>query len=409
MGLWKNHQIKIEDRGYGDSDKVICSAHIRDSFISEKIRYSHNKGKCSFCEKNRNVLPFNEILAIISPVVKRDYLPAVDTAIYDSETKEYLDTIIDPYDFVYYELNEYLGVEDDAVLQELLNNLSFEDRISPYRNKLRIRQEEQDLSAWDEYCELVIKSELSAEQIISISGKKNISDELEAIRGTLDHVWHYCKEQNLIITLYGLSSQYRAHRYYRCVNYLPLYNADEPKFADLPFLSATLIGTAPAKLVKDNRMSEAGDMMFYGADDKKTAMIEVGEDGVNPITMGTFCSNKMFRVLDLSEISTWKCPSIFDIENAERRNTWFFLREFMERISEEKINENSYKPTQVFTKYIQRKTALKGIKYKSSKTGKSCYVLFVVNRDCLDPNDKRDSGRNQLIMEKVEQLPFEVE
>ena len=78
----------------------------------------------------------------------------------------------------------------------------------------------------------------------------------------------------------------------------------------------------------------------------------------------------------------------------------------MDRISEEKVDEDSYKPTQVFIKYIQRKTDLQGIKYKSSKTGKGCYVLFVVNRDCLDPDDKRDSGRNQLIVEKVEQLSF---
>ena len=46
-------------------------------------------------------------------------------------------------------------------------------------------------------------------------------------------------------------------------------------YAGLSFIPATLVGTASAKLVKDNRMSEVGDMMFYGADDKKIAMIEV--------------------------------------------------------------------------------------------------------------------------------------
>ena len=407
MGLWKNHLIEIESRGYGDSDKFICSAHINDAFISEKIRYSHNNGKCSFCGKYRNVLPFNDILKLIADYINYDYLPADGNAIYDSEEKEYIEPVIDPYDFVYDELNSYLLIEDEVVLKELFDKLSFEDRVSPYRIKLRERQEDLDLEAWDEYCRLVKSCPFSAEQIVSISDKEESTEIVEAIRGMLDYVWGYCKDQYLVKTIYGLSSQYRAHRYYRCVNYLPMYGKNKPEYAGLSFIPATLVGTAPAKLVKDNRMSEAGDMMFYGADDKKTAMIEVGFGGANPITMGTFCSNKRFRILDLSEISKWKCPSIFDIEKVERRSTWFFLREFMERISEEKVDDDSYKPTQVFTKYIQRKTDLQGIKYKSSKTGKGCYVIFVVNRDCLDPDDKREPKRNQLIMEKVEQLLYE--
>lgn len=407
MGIWKDYQIVIEERGYGESNKFICSSHINDTFISEKIRYSHNSRKCSFCGKYRNVLPFNDILKIVADYIQYYYLPADGNAIYDSEEKDYIEPIIDPYDFVYDELNSYLMIEDEFVLQELFDMLSFEEHVLPYAIKLRERQADLDLEAWGEYCNLVRSCPLSAEQIVSISEKKNSTEELEAIRGTLDYVWENCKKQYLIKTFYGLNSRYKAHRYYRCVNYLPQYEKGKSMYAELSFIPATLVGTAPANLVKDNRMSEAGDMMFYGADDKKTAMIEVGTGETNPITMGTFCSNKRFRLLDLSEISKWKCPSIFDIKNAERRSSWFFLNEFIERISEKTIDENSYKPTQVFTKYIQRKTDLQGIKYKSSRTGKGCYVLFVDNRDCLDPDDKRDSCRNQLIMEKVEQIPFE--
>lgn len=79
----------------------------------------------------------------------------------------------------------------------------------------------------------------------------------------------------------------------------------------------------------------------------------------------------------------------------------------MERISQVKADyKDFYKPMQVFTKYIQRNTDLKGLKFKSSKGKGNCYTLFVVNRDCLDYGDKIDSSRNQLIMERVEQIKF---
>lgn len=405
MSHIKNHQMEIEERGYKDSDKSVCASHFNDSFIVEKIRYSHNRGQCSFCGRRKNVLPFNDMLELIAPIIRRDYLPAIDNAIYDSERKRYLDPAIDPYDFVHDELNEYLGT-DESVLRELMDTLTFEERVSPYNLHLKERQEEKDLTSWDNYCQLVKETKFSAEQIVSLSRKDNIclTEDIISIRNTLDTVWSYCRDLYLVKTEFGQSSQYSAHNYYRCISYLPAYEDDKPIYEGLTFIPATLVGTAPAKLVKDNRMSEAGDMMFYGADDKNTAMAEVGGSPGTIFTMGTFQSNKRFRILDLSEISKWKLPSIFDIEHEERRSSWFFLKEFMERISEEKIDADSYKPTQVFTKYIQRRTDLQGIRYKSTKTGKPCYVLFVVNRDCLDPQDRRESSRNQLVMVDVEQI-----
>ena len=404
MGLCKEHLMEIEQRGYGDSDKMICAFHFGDAYIKGKIKYSHNYGKCSFCGKRRNVLSFEDVMELIMPIVWKDYLPAEGNAPYDSEEKEYMAPIIDPYSFVYDELNSYLEIEDDSVLKELFDLLSFEDRVSPYRLGFKERQEEIDIETWNQYCKLVKETPFSAEQIVSLSDKPRelVTEDIYEIRYTLDMIWSYCRELSLVKTISGLSGQYKAKRIYRCVNYLPKYEKNQAKYAGLSFIPATILGTAPSIKVSDNRMSETGDMMFYGADDKDTARNEVGTNGDNPITIATFCPNKNFRILDLSTISSMKCPSIFDTANATRRSNWFFLKEFMERISE--VKKDSYKPTQVLTKYIQRKAGVQGIKYSSSKNTKGCYVLFVVNRDCLDWNDRRNSERNQLILEKVEQL-----
>lgn len=166
-------------------------------------------------------------------------------------------------------------------------------------------------------------------------------------------------------------------------------------------------------LTNHNRMSEKGDMMFYGAFKESVAVAEIGVEKEQILTTAKFHTNKTFKVLNLSTLNRGGLPSIFDVEQEEKRSAWFFLKKFMENISmpvsdsDDKIKE--YKPTQVFTKYIQRKTALPGIVYPSSKfgvtddqfgvNGEHCVVLFVTNRDCIEEEDTPDRSRKQLIME----------
>lgn len=403
---------EIEVRGYDDSDKSICSGCVGDKYFYKLIRTQGAKGYCSFCGKStRNVFPMNAILASISTIIDRNYLPADGNAMYDHEEKRYLEPIIDPYDFVHDELNQYLESDNDEFLQELVDKLTFEDRISI--GTFTKRQEEKDLEQWNAYCNLVKATPLSAEQIVSLikseSHKDELPEDIEAIQGTLEMVYGYCEDLGLVKNIASFNTKKEAGvtPIYRCVNFLDW----NPNYAGLSFIPAMLVGTAPAKVVQDSRMSEKGDMMFYGADDKDTALIEVGKNNDHPnypATMGTFYSNKQFRILDLSTIDDEKLPSIFDTSEEYKRSAWFFLNEFVDQISLHKSDDKDfYKPTQVFTKYIQRNTDLKGLKYKSSKAPGNCYTLFVVNRDCLDKDDKINENRNQLIMEKVEQMGFQ--
>ena len=86
MGVWKEYAEEIRIRGYDDSSKSICGSCIGDKYFYNQIKTAGTRGHCSFCGRNtRNVLPVNDILAAISKVVKRDYLPAEGNAIYDSE------------------------------------------------------------------------------------------------------------------------------------------------------------------------------------------------------------------------------------------------------------------------------------------------------------------------------------
>ena len=401
MGHYKDLIQKYQERGYGDSDKYVCQFCFGDKFLKNTILEQGEQGKCSFCKDTkgkpakRKVLKLEKLMPYIMAAVDYEYEDSIVALPWDSEEKCYMGNSIDFYDFVTEELNAFMECENEELLDELRNVINCEDKCSRY--EFDQRQHEKDMERWERYCKLVEESDLSAEQIVSLCERKDAPEYLIEIRDVLETVLEAAKEMNLIETINtGVSI-------YRCVNYIKWNNKPEG-FTTIP---ATMIGTAPAKLVNDNRMSEKGDMMFYGAFSKEIAMREVGGNENNPATIGTFHANKRIRILNLANISNWKCPSVFDIAQRERRSTWFFLQEFMLNISQ--LDTKSYKPTQVFNKYIQRKTNLSGIMYRSAKAenhfgndfGRSdnCVVLYVTNRDCIDEGDVGTKERVQLVME----------
>ncbi len=142
----------------------------------------------------------------------------------------------------------------------------------------------------------------------------------------------------------------------RCVTHI---EKNFPQKYDIPVIPATLIGTAPPLITNDNRMSEKGDMMFYGSFEEEVALKEIGVEDGQLVTIGRFHTNKEIRVLDLTEFTDCELKSIFDVENSDKRSMWFFVKNFIQSISGEKdeTKKDFYKPTQVFTKYVQRKTS----------------------------------------------------
>lgn len=400
MGLQKRLWEEQQNRGYGSSDLCVCQYCFGDEYLKKHILTNGETGKCSFCkDKNgkparRKVLPLEELMEPIMKAIRTYYLPADENAIWDPEEKEYLNTVEDAFDLIY-TLDQYMQCADSAQLEAITSIVN--DDLFVDVHQIEETPEERDLSYWFEFCNLVnARKDLSAEQIVSLCTRSDSPSDLRQIYRCLDMVLSYAKEMHMYEQIHTYTP------IYRCVN-----RTTPPR--DFNTTPATLIGTAPAKFVANNRMSEQGDMMFYGATDIRTALREVYGDGeVTACTVGKFFGNKRISVLNLSSIANWQCPSIFDIENRDKRSIWLFLNEFIKHISRPLSSNDEYKPTQVLTKYIQRKTNLKGIAYRSSKTPENekssmfsnrCYVLFVTNRDCLDQCDKVDTAHYQLIME----------
>ena len=411
MGLAKNRLMEIEERGYGDSDKFVCSACIGDSYISKQIRNSHYKDECSFCGKTRNVLPVNDVIEIIMKVINRDYMDAEGNVPF-SKDSGYMEETTDTYDLIHYDLNDYLLIENEDLLNELSDTIFLTDKVK--KDSFIERINEFDLTMWNEFCELVASITLSAEQIVSLINGKNahansLPDTLMRIKDILEVITYYCEKTHTEEILHGINDPKRAKAIIRVVDHI-----DETQIEGLDFIPASLVGTAPSSKVLSNRMSEKGDMMFYGSDSRDTAIKEYREtntekDVPKVLTIGSFVSNKTFKILDLSSLSESKIPSIFDIENERNRQIAMFLLMFMRLITIKPDSDGDkdkvYRPTQIFTKYIQRNTNYAGIKYTSAQVKHgSNYVLFVENRDCLNSGDEIDKSRYQLIMNEVEQI-----
>lgn len=400
MGLQMRWLEEQESRGYGSSDFSVCQYCFGDKYLKQHILTNGATGKCSFCkDKNgrparRKVLPLEELMEPIMDAIRTYYLPADGNAIWDPEEREYLNDVEDVEDVIS-NLNDYMECEHSSLLGAIT------DIINPdlfvQASQIMETPEEIDLKLWSHFCKLTkARSDLAAEQIVSLCTRDDAPPDLREIHVCLEMVLHYAKE------MYMYEQIRTSIPYYRCVE------IDSPPigYRKIP---ATRIGTAPAKRVVCNRMSEQGDMMFYGATDMKTALREVfGDTQPKKCAIGKFYGNKQVFVLNFSNLAGWKCPSIFDVNNREKRSMWLFLNEFIRNISRPLTCDDEYKPTQVLTKYIQRKTKLQGISYRSSKAASNeqchlfsnrCFVLFVTNRDCLDQCDKTDKTRYQLIME----------
>lgn len=419
MGRAKEQMFKEQERGYASSDKYVCSGCVKDNYLVKYIRKQGEYGRCSFCKDekgkpitHRKVLSLESLMTVVMPAIDFYYMDADGNIPYDKENS-YMGNTVDPYDYVYEILASDMKIEDEDLLKELFDILSFDIRVSI--DEFRERREELDMRAWNEFCDLVNnRSELSVEQIVSLSSTANAPKDLKRMANVIKMVLQHARKLDAYDIIHTGRTIYRCVTFHK-MGYVPV------GFTQIP---ATLVGTAPAQFAENGRFNEKGDMMFYGADSKKTAAIEVGRKDNNPFTIGYFHTNKQIHVLDLSHLSEWKLPSVFCLseDDIQKRESWFFLYTFMQRISEPTDREGAdalkvYKPIQVFTKYMQRLWGLYGIKYQSSRSANnqlnraygtdSCYVLFAENRDCIDKVDvkrKLNTNRLQLIMEKVEQM-----
>ena len=273
MGAAKEKMMSIEARGYGESEKYVCSGCVRDPYLQKVIRAKGQVGTCSFCKnekgkpiRHRKTYPLESLMAKIMPAIDYYYMSTDGNIPYDGETEDYLGSFVDPYSFVYDILADEMQVEEPELLKELYDILEPENRTTIF--EFEDRTSDKDLKAWAKFTSLVNgRKNMSVGQMVSLCAAPDAPDDLKEIHSVLQVVLAHAKN------LHAYTTIHTGEPLYRCVNF--------HKFGFVPegytTIPATLVGTAPAKFAENGRFNEKGDMMFYGASNPEIAVKEVGE------------------------------------------------------------------------------------------------------------------------------------
>ena len=380
MSYAKELLERKQENGFDDCDKRVCSNCFCDKYINEIIETRNEYGTCSYCGDYTKTIELTDIFYIFKEYISHNYQSIINYPSLEDEKTD-IDEII-------YNIFSKIDSSHDALLYDFIE--SFDDRSYISNEKLYMDDTFYQLKfGWDNYCDSIEKNDLSVNEIVTQCINDTKTERIEEIDNTLSEIVNLIEKYNLVNTIT------KDTNIYRCVTYID-------KVCDISKLNAKSIGTAPSSKAATNRMSENGDEYFYGTLDINTSKIEAIDEGKCK-TIGTFHPNNDIQIIDINKIGTIDNPSVLDLAKSEKLLICSFLRYLSYEISAPVENDKDikYKPTQVFAKYIQRKTDFKGIKYASSKNNEeSCVALFVKNKDCIDYDETVDSSKIQLIMSK---------
>lgn len=200
MGVAKEKMMSIAARGYGESNKYVCSGCVKDQYLQKVIRAKGQVGTCSFCKdengkpiRHRKTYPLESLMSEIIPAIDYYYMSTDGNIPYDKETEEYLGSFIDPYSFVYDILADEMQVEEPELLKELFDILEPENRTTIF--EFEDRTADKDLKAWAKFTSLVNgRKEMSVEQIVSLCDNKDAPDDLKEIHAVLRVVLAHAKK-----------------------------------------------------------------------------------------------------------------------------------------------------------------------------------------------------------------------
>jgi hypothetical protein len=354
---------------YFDIKTFVCRSHFYDDYLNNHIKENGVKGCCSYCGKNRIVLELESVLEVIADGFNYIYEDPANSRYLNKDSKYGFDGNVMSFSELWWDDPFDLQIEDGQLYDDVYNQLETDqlycekDEFGSHKDFLN------DL--WNQF-KLVLKHKARfAFHFPGTFKQWNLSNPADI----LHQVQSAILKNNMITELPKNSRIYRT-RQHQLKN--QVYEASQ--IVSLPnFLNKTA-----------GRMNAAGISLFYCSQDKDLTIQEVVSKRriSNPYYTTVLFSNKeKLRLVDLTQLPV--VPSIFDTENNHFRGILFFLKTFMEEISQPVNRENSfleYLPTQVVTEYLRYNPDLdvQGMVYWSSKNSiKKNIVLFYDHEESL--------------------------
>jgi hypothetical protein len=379
MGLAKRYMEEVEAQGwYPTGDQWVCEQCVDESFLAGKVREASSpEYTCSFCDESP-AAELDVFMEAFMNGVTRRYEDADNEHRYDSETGEYLGNIFDTDELVW----EYEHVFANHDLLEAVRD-SIVEKTWTDNDFWYYTPSEALSSGWGRFREAVM---YESRYVFWL--RKDWQDQDYDADGV-----HPAK------VMQSLSDYVEKHDLYRSVEVgEAFWRARTHTDAEVSW-GAKDLGTAGREHAKQaNRMSPAGIPMFYGAEDADTAVREsLVRTSDTHVSVASFQATQRFTVVDLTGSKIPSEPSEFDIERFAERHRILFLRSFVKELTQpirESYEQIDYVPTQILTEYLLKvhepsgERTIDGLMYTSAVTGKTCVVLDVPNKRCIDRDDE---------------------
>lgn len=369
MGWFKQHMIEVQEKGFEDINKEVCSKCVGDIALKSFIQEEGNHGKCDYCGKYGQVIAAEDLLGEVMDGIGYEYERAIDSMGYDGREGGYLGAKTYDHDEMIYIITNEAVIEK----QELIDDIN--DSIFPEtwceKDPYGTRESFAYKSLWDMFCRQVKYS--TRYVFFKLSGNQDEELKMEPY-DILSYIAGLADDFDLIVDILPNTQFFRGR----------MHNDFEGHYSEKD------LSAPPIEKAKANRMSAEGISIFYGAGDAETVFAEIINDE-SYATIVPFINTKPLKILDLTKIYTYTKPSLFDSAKRYLREPYRFfcsLNYDLQRPIDE-LPSIEYVPAQILTEYFRYVYTvdgrhLDGIKYASSKKQDGeCYALFFDQSQCL--------------------------
>jgi hypothetical protein len=382
-------------------DYFVCANCFDDLHLKTFIKASLNARECDFCHckgrKHDLAAPLVAVAEVIIEAVQREYQFAVDFLGWDSAEGGYLGSHWDSDDL----LRDVIGLDlpKDAdgrlfdVLVECLGDQEWCER-DPYA----LREDDRLVGSWEHFCRAIKHERRYFFLREKETGHSDTSEYLSPGE-VLSFIEGVVEEHSLIKPVPSGALIYRAR---------------QQKHGEV-FSSPCDLGPPPVEFAtKPNRMSPAGIVMFYGSEQRETAVAEIDDDPQLGIVTGTFRTNRQAHVLDLTRLP--RRLGFFERQSDSDptdRYAVAFLHRFVKSLAakvEPGAREHiDYVPTQVVTEWFRTEfryngAQIDGIRYASAaRASGTSLVLFATECDVvLSPRQITELAKKRATEEWME-------
>lgn len=372
VGFAKRMMEDATARMFWPSSETICRCHVLNAFLLGKLDDVEGAG-CALCGRpSRSYVDLDDVRDLVVAVIRNYRLRAIDELYHDRETASGYAILDEWAEYTADVVGDLFGSAlDDILLDRVAETL--DDECWFRSDRFWLEGTQLYLESWAGFRELVRRLDLELQDLLD--GKFDRPgwrrEATEGIRPSevLPRVMDLAEIAEVVVEIPSSTLWCRAVH----------LSASE-------VVSASRVGTAPTQYARENRMSRAGQPLFYGAVDAGTAAAEIGNPAPDQVTIiGEWRPSRPLLVLNLA--ASHDIPDFYDVDRSGLRWRLQFLDDFAEDVSQPIGPHETveYRATQVLTDFLVRlPTGLDGILYRSSRTGRACCAIKVDNEHCVN-------------------------